>query len=36
MAVMVHRLMAKNLIMTIQAKLVQEATYSPELPLLNF
>jgi len=35
MAVMVG-LMAKNLIMTIQVKLVEEATCSPELLLLNF
>jgi len=28
--------MAKNLMMTIQVKLVQEATCSPELLLLNF
>ena len=36
MAVLVRRLMAKKLKMTIQVKLVQEATCSPELLLLNF
>ena len=36
MAVMVCWLTAKKLITTIQVKLVQEETYSPELWLLNF